>query len=51
MTSYVYPLEEAFTSGCIIKLVLSRQVKIEYGGQVTWMQLFDNAENGLRGRK
>ncbi len=46
MTSYVYPLEEAFTSGCIIKLVLSRQVKIEYGGQVTWMQLFDNAENG-----
>ncbi len=45
ITSYVYPLEEAFTSGCIIKLVLSRQAKIEYGGRLTWM-LFDNAENG-----
>lgn len=27
ITSNIYPLEEAFTSGCVIKLVLSRQVK------------------------
>lgn len=42
--SYVYPLEEAFTSGYIINLVLSRQAKIEYEGRITW--IFDNAENG-----
>lgn len=27
ITSKVYSLEEAFTSGCIIKLVLSREAK------------------------